>query len=110
MREIFYPASVAVIGVSAKPDNLGRNIVANLVTYGFDGIVCGHIHQPHMRRVDGLLYCNDGDWVENCTALVETPEGQLELLHWPRLREQLPFVEAANDYSALPVVPAARAR
>ena len=39
MREIFYPASVAVIGVSAKPTNLGRNIVANLVEYGFDGIV-----------------------------------------------------------------------
>jgi len=39
MREIFYPSSVAVIGVSAKPDNLGRNIVANLVNYGFDGIV-----------------------------------------------------------------------
>lgn len=39
MREIFYPSSVAVIGVSAKPTNLGRNIVANLVEYGFDGIV-----------------------------------------------------------------------
>ena len=39
MREIFYPNSVAVIGVSPKPDNLGRNIVANLVEYGFNGIV-----------------------------------------------------------------------
>ena len=39
MREIFYPATVAVIGVSAKPTNLGRNIVANLVEYGFNGIV-----------------------------------------------------------------------
>ncbi len=39
MREIFYPSTIAVIGVSAKPDNLGRNIVANLVEYGFDGIV-----------------------------------------------------------------------
>jgi len=39
MREIFYPTTVAVIGVSPKPDNLGRNIVANLVEYGFDGIV-----------------------------------------------------------------------
>ncbi len=39
MREIFYPTSVAVIGVSYKPTNLGRNIVANLVEYGFDGIV-----------------------------------------------------------------------
>ena len=39
MREIFYPSSIAVIGVSAKPDNLGRNIVANLIEYGFTGIV-----------------------------------------------------------------------
>jgi hypothetical protein len=39
MREIFYPTTVAVIGVSPKPDNLGRNIVGNLVEYGFDGIV-----------------------------------------------------------------------
>jgi len=39
MREIFYPGSVAVIGVSAKPDNLGRNIVGNLVEYGFNGVV-----------------------------------------------------------------------
>ncbi len=39
MREIFYPTSVAVIGVSSKPTNLGRNIVANLIEYGFEGIV-----------------------------------------------------------------------
>jgi len=39
MREFFYPSSVAVIGVSAKPTNLGRNIVANLVEYNFNGIV-----------------------------------------------------------------------
>jgi len=39
MREFFYPLSVAVIGVSAKPTNLARNIVGNLVEYDFDGIV-----------------------------------------------------------------------
>jgi acyl-CoA synthetase (NDP forming) len=39
MREFFYPKSVAVIGVSDKPDNLGRNIVGNLVEFGFGGIV-----------------------------------------------------------------------
>jgi len=39
MQEIFYPSSVAVIGVSPKPDNLGRNIVGNLIEYGFNGIV-----------------------------------------------------------------------
>ncbi len=39
MREFFYPNSVAVIGVSSRPTNLGRNIVANLVEYEFNGIV-----------------------------------------------------------------------
>jgi len=39
MHEIFYPNSVAVVGVSSKPTNLGRNIVANLVEFGFQGIV-----------------------------------------------------------------------
>lgn len=39
MREFFYPTSIAVIGVSSRPTNLGRNIVANLVNYGFNGIV-----------------------------------------------------------------------
>jgi acetyltransferase len=39
MRDIFYPTSIAVVGVSAKTTNLGRNIVANLIEYGFTGIV-----------------------------------------------------------------------
>jgi len=39
MRDFFYATNVAVIGVSARPENLGRNIVANLVEYGFDGVV-----------------------------------------------------------------------
>jgi acetyltransferase len=39
MQEIFYPNSVAVVGVSAKPDNLGRNIVNNMISFGFGGIV-----------------------------------------------------------------------
>jgi acetyltransferase len=39
MQSVFYPHTVAVVGVSAKPDNLGRNIMLNLVDFGFDGIV-----------------------------------------------------------------------
>src|SRR5262249_34569583 len=35
------------------------------------GVVCGHIHRAEMRNVSGILYCNTGDWVESCTALVE---------------------------------------
>lgn len=39
MNELFHPNSVAVVGVSAKTDNLGRNIVGNLIEFGFEGIV-----------------------------------------------------------------------
>ena len=47
-----------------------------------DGVVCGHIHHAEIRDVGGILYCNDGDWVESCTALVEHFDGRLEILHW----------------------------
>ena len=49
---------------------------------GFDGVVCGHIHHAEIREVDGVLYCNDGDWVESLTALVEWQDGRLEVIHW----------------------------
>ncbi|MGL4575886.1 MAG: UDP-2,3-diacylglucosamine diphosphatase [Burkholderiaceae bacterium] len=47
---------------------------------GVDGVVCGHIHRAEMRDIDGILYCNDGDWVESLTALVEHMDGRLELV------------------------------
>ena len=47
-----------------------------------DGIICGHIHHPSIIRRGDKIYCNDGDWVESCSALVETRDGNLELLHW----------------------------
>jgi len=49
---------------------------------GFDGVVCGHIHHAEIRDVNGILYCNDGDWVESRTALVEHVDGRLEIIHW----------------------------
>ena len=52
---------------------------------GFDGVVCGHIHHAEMREVHGVMYMNDGDWVESCTALVEHADGRLELIDWAAL-------------------------
>lgn len=49
---------------------------------GLDGIVCGHIYHPEIVVSGGLIYANDGDWVENCTALVEHPDGELSLMRW----------------------------
>lgn len=47
-----------------------------------DGVICGHIHHPEMRTIDGVQYVNTGDWVESCTALVEHHDGTLEILRW----------------------------
>ena len=49
---------------------------------GHQGVVCGHIHRAEIRDIGGVLYCNDGDWVESCTALVEDHDGRLELVSW----------------------------
>jgi len=62
---------------------------------GTDGVVCGHIHKAEIRDIDGIQYCNDGDWVESCTALVEHHDGRLEILHWAEIRH-LSMVEVAS--------------
>lgn len=49
---------------------------------GLDGVVCGHIHHAAIKDIGGILYLNDGDWVESCTALVEDARGHMEILHW----------------------------
>jgi UDP-2,3-diacylglucosamine pyrophosphatase LpxH len=54
---------------------------------GVDGVICGHIHKAEIRRFGEILYCNDGDWVESCTALVEHVDGTLEIVDWARVRQ-----------------------
>ncbi len=49
---------------------------------GVDGVMCGHIHHAEMRQIGDILYLNDGDWVESCSALVEDARGNLEILRW----------------------------
>ena len=49
---------------------------------GYDGVVCGHIHKAELKIIDGIIYANDGDWVESLTALVENYDGTLEIIDW----------------------------
>lgn len=46
------------------------------------GIICGHIHQPAIKEIDGIKYLNSGDWVESMTALVEDFEGNWDLVYY----------------------------
>ncbi|OYQ33782.1 UDP-2,3-diacylglucosamine hydrolase [Niveispirillum lacus] len=60
-----------------------------------DGVICGHIHHAEIRDMDGVLYVNDGDWVESCTALVEHSDGRLEILRWADIVAARRAVKAA---------------
>ena len=64
---------------------------------GVDGIVCGHIHKAELVERDGLTYCNDGDWVESCTAMIERLDGTLELLTWRSQTVLAPVVQPLRD-------------
>ena len=56
------------------------NAIATCKSKGFDGIICGHIHFPNKIVSDYFSYFNCGDWVENCSALVEHHDGTMHLI------------------------------
>jgi UDP-2,3-diacylglucosamine pyrophosphatase LpxH len=77
-----------------------RAVAAEARSRGLDGIICGHIHRAEISCIDGIVYCNDGDWVESCTTLVEDYAGRLSLLRWtehPSViigNQELPLLDA----------------
>jgi UDP-2,3-diacylglucosamine pyrophosphatase LpxH len=65
--------------------------------HGADGIICGHIHHAADREIAGVRYLNCGDWVESCTAIVETAEGELEVVRWREMcRGTVPSAKSAT--------------
>ena len=77
---------------------------------GVDGVICGHIHHAEIREIDGITYCNDGDWVESCTALSEDESGELSLITWQTFSwdTDLAYIEReAADEDEATLVPTA---
>lgn len=64
---------------------------------GADGIICGHIHSAADRRFRGTHYLNCGDWVESCTALIETHGGELRVLQWKEIALLAESIESAKE-------------
>jgi UDP-2,3-diacylglucosamine pyrophosphatase LpxH len=62
-----------------------------------DAVLCGHIHQPAIKQFPGMSYYNTGDWIENCTAIVENMDGTLEMIDWIKEWTDLPIVIGAHD-------------
>lgn len=68
---------------------------------GVDGVVCGHIHHPAIREVAGVRYVNTGDWVESCSAVVETEDGTLRLVNWTGAGRSRALTHGPLDAKAL---------
>lgn len=65
--------------------NFEKNMVSYCERKGYDGVICGHIHTPEIKTIDGVIYMNDGDWVESCSALVEHEDGRWEIIYWKNI-------------------------
>lgn len=84
----------AVKYIGAYEDYLIRAAQKNRV----DGIICGHIHRPALKKVGNISYFNTGDWVESCSALVEHYDGSFEIIRWFGLeKEGIPVVTSYGE-------------
>ncbi len=84
--------------LSARPVSRFERALADAAReLKLDGVICGHSHVPADRVIEGVRYLNCGDWMSNCTAIVEDWSGELRLIHWgPSTVE----VEASEDVPA----------
>lgn len=73
MKKKFKAAASLINGFESR-------IIGEAEKAGLDGVICGHLHNPVIKSVRDVLFCNCGDWVENCSALVEHFDGRLEML------------------------------
>ncbi|MAJ16278.1 MAG: UDP-2,3-diacylglucosamine hydrolase [Opitutia bacterium TMED67] len=69
--------------------NFEEKIVELAKARNCDGVICGHIHTPADKIIDGVHYLNSGDWVESMTAIVEHMDGKVEVLEYNDFLEQL---------------------
>jgi UDP-2,3-diacylglucosamine pyrophosphatase LpxH len=77
------------IGTSARfIEEFEQCAAAHARAQGYDGVICGHIHRARLCEIEGITYANTGDWVESCSALIESEQGDLKLLRWPLARPE----------------------
>jgi UDP-2,3-diacylglucosamine pyrophosphatase LpxH len=67
-------------------DDYEKELTKMAKAKGCDGIICGHIHKPELKTIDGIYYYNSGDWVESLSALAEDFEGNWKLIHYGEMK------------------------
>ena len=66
----------------AKTSDFDRMLTDMARKKGCQGVICGHIHRPEDRMIDGIRYLNSGDWVETLSALVEDFDGRWSIIYY----------------------------
>jgi UDP-2,3-diacylglucosamine pyrophosphatase LpxH len=74
--------------VTSIISNFEEKAVRLARNYSYDGIICGHIHTPSDKMIDGIHYLNSGDWVETMSALIEDLDGNWEVRHYNPLEHK----------------------
>jgi UDP-2,3-diacylglucosamine pyrophosphatase LpxH len=85
-----YPARKAIEFLTDFRD---RAVLAAARDHKADGVICGHIHRSDHRLIGNILYVNDGDWVQNRTAVVEERSGALQVVRWSHSQPHIPVSE-----------------
>ena len=75
-----------------------RNLAAYCKKRGYNGVICGHIHKAEIKEIDGMIYMNDGDWVESCTALVEHHDGTWEIVTWTQEKDSVDIITNSSTH------------
>lgn len=57
-----------------------------------NGVMCGHIHHPEILKINVdkhhiIEYYNTGDWVENCSAILEYENGKIEIWRYDEFKK-----------------------
>ena len=70
-----------------------------------DGIICGHIHQPDIKTIEGVEYMNSGDWVESLSALAEDENGSWSLVYYAESQKYQPTLAQEEEEEEMMNVP-----
>jgi UDP-2,3-diacylglucosamine pyrophosphatase LpxH len=69
-----------VKGAASFLDSFEKTLIEQAKVRHCDTVICGHIHTPCDRRINGVRYINTGDWIESCSYLTQE-KGKLTLHH-----------------------------
>jgi UDP-2,3-diacylglucosamine pyrophosphatase LpxH len=95
-----YAKSIVLRAVSFISD-FERAVAHDVRRRGLNGVICGHIRTPAIKRIEGVTYINCGDWVDSCTAIVEHYDGRMRLVRWMHPQtESAPRAEEISESSA----------